>query len=217
MMSYESAEQYVSILKEWIPKEASVAIAIDGTYVNYFPGIHDIQITIGQSVEVGSIAYETAINRCKTEKNIDKKKTGIPYYGIGYPISIKDSDAVVVIILPTTQSIVNKQPLTFLTGKNEDNWCPIPVDKISHIESFEKKTWFYKTDEAYQSIYTLKELIQQLPQQFLRIHRSYIVNIQHILEISRDFSSTIIITLKNGTVLPVSQSYTTAVRNTLGF
>src|SRR5690606_28301000 len=101
--------------------------------------------------------------------------------------------------------------------RSDDCWFPVAVDKISHIESFQKKTWFYKTNESYQTIYTLKDLVDQLPNYFLRIHRSYIVNIQHILEISRDFSSNMMITLKNGTVLPVSQSYSAKVRKTLGF
>ena len=52
---------------------------------------------------------------------------------------------------------------------------------------------------------------------FIRIHRSYIVNISYIKEISRDFSSNIQITLKDGTVLPVSQTYSANVRKKLGF
>ena len=58
----------------------------------------------------------------------------------------------------------------------------LPIEEISHIESLQKKTWFYANDQGYQSIYTLKDLSYQLPNSFLRIHRSYIVNISYIMK-----------------------------------
>ena len=216
-MVYENAEHYVQILKEWIPKEASVAIATEGVYAYYLPGFHDIGIELGKEVQQGDIAKEVAIKKKKVERLINNSNYQVPYYGIGYPIVLAEKEAAVVIILPPTHHDSPKQPLAFLTGKNDNCWCPVPTENIAYIESLQKKTWFYNTDEAYQSIYTLKELEQLLPDYFLRIHRSYIVNIKEITEISRDFSSSILITMKNGTTLPVSQSYTVQVRKTLGF
>lgn len=216
-MIYENAERYIQILKEWIPKEASVAIATGGVYSYYLPGFHDIGIELGNSVQQGDIAKEVSMKKQKVERYIDNANDRAPYYGIGYPIVLEEKEAAVVIILPPTHSNTAKPTLTFLTGKHENRWCPVPIEEIAFIESLQKKTWFYNKDEAYQSIYTLKELEQSLPDQFLRIHRSYIVNIKEITEIARDFSSSILIKLKNGTTLPVSQTYTAQVRKTLGF
>ncbi|AOV07648.1 LytTR family DNA-binding domain-containing protein [Sporosarcina ureilytica] len=216
-MGIEAAVQYVSILKEWLPKEASVAVIANGRYLYYAPGMHDIRIVVGQSVEANNIVHDVVKKKLKVEKYMQGDENCSSYYGIGYPAIVDDKEGVVLVILPPDYHSLYKEPMTFLTGRNEDCWCPIAVDKISHIESLQKKTWFYKNDVAYQSIYTLKDLVEQLPNFFLRIHRSYIVNIQHILEISRDFSSNMLITLKNGTVLPVSQSYSTHIRKTLGF
>lgn len=216
-MVYENMAQYVRILKEWVPKEASVAIAVEGVYAYYLAGIHDIGIELGTAVKSGDIAFEVATSKQKIERSIEQSNYRAPYYGIGYPIQIADLTATVVIILPPAHQASAKETLAFLTGKNEKCWCPVPVEEIAYIESLQKKTLFYQTNETFQSMYTLKELAQLLPNQFLRIHRSYIVNIKEITEISRDFSSTILITLKNGAVLPVSQSYTGIVRKTLGF
>lgn len=216
-MIYENAEHYVQILKEWIPKEASIAVAVEGVYSYYVAGTHDIGIELGKAVQPGDIANEVAMKGRKVERFVENTTYRAPYYGIGYPIVLAEKEAAVVIILPPTHNKSVKQPLSFLTGKNDNCWCPIPTEEIAYIESLQKKTWFYNTDEAYQSIYTLKELVQILPDYFLRIHRSYIVNIKEITEISREFSSNILITLKNGATLPVSQSYTAEVRNTLGF
>ncbi|MGN7479879.1 LytTR family transcriptional regulator DNA-binding domain-containing protein [Solibacillus silvestris] len=51
----------------------------------------------------------------------------------------------------------------------------------------------------------------------MRIHRSYIINIYYIKKISRDFASNFIVQLKEGTELPVSQSYINHLRSVLEF
>lgn len=216
-MVYENAEQYVNILREWLPKEASVAVVVESIYTYYEAGIYDIGIEIGKPTQKGDIAFDVAHKKEKIERYIEHSNYRAPYFGIGYPITLAEKEATVVIILPPAHTVAQKQTLDFLTGKNEKCWCPVPVEEIAYIESLQKKTLFYNTEETYQSIYTLKELVQLLPSHFLRIHRSYIVNIKEITEITRDFSSNILITLKNGATLPVSQSYTGIVRKTLGF
>ncbi len=216
-MIHNNENQYVEILKEWIPKEASVAIAIEGIYTHYVSGIHDIGIEVGKPVQQGDIANEVMIKKKKIEHYIEDSNYRASYYGIGYPIRLEEKEAVIVIILPPFHQSDPTERLVFLTGKYDDSWYPVLVEEISHIESLQKKIWFYKENETYQSIYTLKELTDLLPNHFLRIHRSYIINIKQIIEITRDFSSNIIITLKNGAVLPVSQSYSVPVRKALGF
>lgn len=216
-MMFENTSQYAQVLKDWIPKEASVAIVIEGICAYYVSGIHDIGMEVGKEMQQGDIAEEVMIKKMKVERYIEDSNYRVSYYGIGYPISIEGKEAVIVVILPPFHQSDSMEPLTFLTGKEEDCWCPVLVEDIVYIESLQKKIWFYKNTNAYQSIYTLKELTDLLPKQFLRIHRSYIVNIKKIVEISRDFTSNIVITLTNGTTLPVSQTYSVPVRRTLGF
>ncbi|WP_172370449.1 LytTR family DNA-binding domain-containing protein [Sporosarcina jiandibaonis] len=216
-MTNEGLQQLVSLMKDWIPYDASIVVATDNAYSQYISGAHDIRIQKGQMIEKGSVAETVIEKKCKVEKLVDDSIFGVAYYGIGYPIRIEEKEGALIIILPATHSFTKQQPLTFLTGRNEDLWCPIAIEEVSHIESLQKKTWFYTNNEGYQSIYTLKDLTLQLPTSFIRIHRSYIVNISHIMEISRDFASNIQITLKDGTVLPVSQTYSADVRKKLGF
>ena len=216
-MTNEDIQQLVSVMQDWIPKDASIAIAHDNRYLHYISGVHDIRIKKGQTVEKGSIAESVFKKGCRVEQLMDDSIFGVSYYGIGYPVDVNEEKAALVIILPTTYHFLKKQPLSFLTGRMNDSWCPIPLEQISHIESQQKKTWFYADDEMYSIIYTLKELSFQLPSNFLRIHRSYIVNISSIIDISRGFSSTMQLTLRDGTVLPVSQTYSNQVRTKLGF
>jgi hypothetical protein len=210
-------EQMGFIIGEWIPKEASIAIAVEGRYIFCREGLQPLPIVEGQQVLSGSIAESAAKEGKRIEKLVDASVAGWPYYGIGYPVQVGGKRGVLVVILPADYPLRQKEPLKFLTGKMEESWRPVPVEKISHIESNQKKTWFYAEEEAYCSIHTLKNLRSQLPDCFLPVHRAYIVNIHYIEEISRDLSSNFGLTLKDGSVLPISQNFAADVREKLGF
>lgn len=216
-MEQIALERFISVLMDWVPKDASVAIAVNHHYLYYRSGKHDIRITKGQKIENGSIAEAVYKRKCRVEGLMDEGTFGVPYYGVGYPIFVDDLEAVLIMILPPSYHFLKKEPLTFLTGKDTNDWFPVPLEEISYIESKQKKTWFIANTTEYSSIYTLKELTYTLPSSFLRVHRSFIVNIPYIKRISRDFSSTIVLTLKDGTIIPVSQTYSNDVRLKLGF
>lgn len=213
----EVITQFACLLEDWIPKDASIAIAMGEQYIFYGAGGHRLPLQEGQQIETGSVADQVLTKRCKVDAVIDATLIGIPYYGIGYPIEINEQPAALIIVLPQEYHVLRQKPFRFLTGKTDEEWRPIAVEEISHIESLQKKTWFYAADEHFSTNFTLKELALRLPTTFLRIHRSYIINISFIQRISRDFSSNLIITLKDGTELPVSQSYMSDVRTALGF
>ncbi len=48
-----------------------------------------------------------------------------------------------VVILPPNYHVLRHEPFRYLTGKQEEEWSPIPIEQIAHIESLQKKTWFY--------------------------------------------------------------------------
>ncbi|MFC3884864.1 LytR/AlgR family response regulator transcription factor [Bacillus songklensis] len=212
--------QITTFIEDWVPTEASVAIAGRDQYIDYVSGIHDIRIRPGQSVPSGSITDRVYRRKCRVESLIDESVFGIPYYGIGYPIEDRDRfSGALTVILPPSYSFKKQSPFSFITGKKGEIWSPIPIDQIAYIESNQKKTWFYTADGQYSTIFTLKALEQRLPISFLRIHRSYIVNISFIQQMSRDLSSNLILRLKtpDRTDLMVSQTYVHSVRRTLGF
>ncbi|MGO1057901.1 LytR/AlgR family response regulator transcription factor [Planococcus sp. FY231025] len=216
-MEHNVLEQMGFIIGDWIPKEASIAIAVDGCYIYCKEGIQRLPIVEGQPVLAGSIADHVGKEGKRIEKGVDAAVAGWPYYGIGYPVQIGGMSGVLVVILPADYPLRQKGPLKFLTGKMEEAWRPVPVERISHIESSQKKTWFYAEEETYCSIHTLKNLRSQLPDYFLPVHRAYIVNIHYIEEISRDLASNLGLTLKDGSVLPISQNFAAEVRERLGF
>jgi len=213
----EEFEQFKIILEDWIPKDASIAIALGSTYVYYCPSINHYHLKIYEDIHPKSIAAQVLNNRRKTEVLVDESIFGTPFYAIGYPIMIEQQEAALVIILPSSFVPEKQELYKFLTGKQDEDWTPIPIEQVSHIESLQKRTWFYADNEQYKTNITLKELQRKLPEFFLRIHRSYIINIYFIKCISKDLASNFIIELKNGTELPVSQSYINDLRKILEF
>lgn len=116
------------------------------------------------------------------------------------------------IVYSTNWMVYTMEQLLLLTGQINDYWVPVTVDKIDCIESMEKKTWFYSGNERFRMKFTLKELADRLPANFIRTHRSYIINMRSISRISKDYMNTYQIQLKNGMSVPISQSYLADVR-----
>lgn len=213
--------QFSTFIEDWVPEEASIAIAGGDKYINYIPGKHDIRINQGQPIPSGSITERVYMQKSKVESFVDKSVFGVPYYGVGYPIEDQDTGfcGALTVILPPEYPKKKPEPLSFIVGRLEDIWVPIRVEDIIYIESHQKKTIIYTKDDCFHSKFPLKILEQQLSDSFLRIHRSFIVNIAYIKQFSRDISSNLEVKLKdhNGTKLAISQSYVQSVRNTLGF
>lgn len=213
--------QISKFIEDWVPKDASIAVAGGDRYVSYIPGKHDIQIKQGQPIPRGSISERVFSQKQKVESLVDKSVFGKAYYGIGYPLEdrSKGLNGVVTVILPPDFAIRRAEPLSFLAGRREEIWTPIPVEQILYIESYQKKTILYTENGLYYSKYPLKTLELRLPNSFMRIHRSFIVNISHVEHISRDISSNFQVKLKSfeGKNLLISQTYIQQVREALGF
>ena len=210
-------QQYKIILDDWIPTSSTIVIAVQDTYVFFSSGYDQIKINVGDKVQENSIAQKVLTTRKKTDAMIDHSLFGTPYYGIGYPIEIAQQPAALVIVPPPNFIKAKQEPYQFLTGKQKEDWIPVPIHDINYIESLQKRTWFYVNGEQFKTTTTLKELQTRLPNIFIRIHRSYIINIHYIKKITRDLSSNFIVILKNGTELPISQSYINHLRTVLEF
>ena len=209
--------QYKTILEDWIPAEASIAIAVNNTYIYFSTGHHQFTLKIGSAVPEDSIAFKVLQTGQKTDAIMETTLFETPYYAIGYPILVNGEQGALIVVLPPLFTINKPDTYKFLTGKQVEDWMPIPIDQISHIESLQKRTWFYSQGEQYKTAVTLKELQTRLPNNFIRIHRSCIINIYYIKKISRDLTSNFIVQLNEGTELPVSQSYINNLREVLEF
>lgn len=213
----EELEQFSTILKDWIPSGSTIAIAANNLYVYISPENHPLRIAVGDEVSKDSMAEEVLRTRKKISISLENSIFDKPYYTIGYPIYIDQTEAALIIVLPSTTTPEKRETYKFITGKQNEDWIPIPVEQISHFESLQKRTWLYSNNDHYQTNITLKELQTRLPEYFVRIHRSYILNIYHVKKITKNITSNYVVVLKNNVELPISQSYISDIKRALEF
>ncbi|WAH37727.1 LytR/AlgR family response regulator transcription factor [Alicyclobacillus dauci] len=219
MNDFSLSEQLPEVLRDWLPPSASIAVANHDKYVAYRPGTHDIHIHPGEVVRPGSIAYRVFEEKSRVESEVDSSVFGLSYYGLGYLLRRENGqETALTVILPPQHR--TPRPVSFITGHADGLWRPIAVERITYIESAQKKTWLVTEEGTFSTNHTLQELETRLPTlQFVRIHRSYIVNIAFIEAIRRDAHANLHIAMSEpkGCELPVGQSYVSHVRKVLEF
>lgn len=95
-------------------------------------------------------------------------------------------------------------PEEAMVVKTRDGRNRIPYDSIMYVESREKKICVCTEAREYCFYGTIEQMNEELPEGFIRCHRSYIVN-QSFIE---GFQLTKgILNLGNGIVIPVSRKY----------
>lgn len=85
----------------------------------------------------------------------------------------------------------------------------IPYCDILYFESRERRIYLCTKNQQIPFYNTLEQLMEELPVQFMRCHKGFIVNIHNIEGVT--FSKNMI-ALRGGFTIPLSRSYKTAVR-----
>ncbi|GAB2514333.1 LytR/AlgR family response regulator transcription factor [Spirosoma aerophilum] len=94
----------------------------------------------------------------------------------------------------------------------------IPLSDIAYFEAEDKYVFLSTTDgQKYLTTYTLTTLDEKLPDTFVRISRSVMVNRQKIAEVHRHFDGKFLLAMsdKKGTKLTSGSTYTDTVRQLL--
>ncbi len=93
----------------------------------------------------------------------------------------------------------------------------IPLDELLYLEAADDYVKIHTKDRYYLKHQTMTNFENQLPaQQFIRIHRSYIVNVQHINKVELYEKEQYCVILRNAAKLPVSRSGYGKLKATLG-
>ena len=94
----------------------------------------------------------------------------------------------------------------------------IPVEQILYVESQDDYVMIYSPEGKYLKQQTMKYFEQHLePGKFLRIHRSYIVNIDTIKQLELYEKNTYLAVLTNGAKLKISDSGYKSLKNLMKF
>lgn len=91
-----------------------------------------------------------------------------------------------------------KSTLSFLLTEKDDKQIPLPLNEIVYIFSEGYNVFVQTHGDRLITRHTLQELTERLPpEQFFRSHRSYLVNIFQVKEISPYFNGAYILKMKD--------------------
>jgi DNA-binding LytR/AlgR family response regulator len=117
--------------------------------------------------------------------------------------------------------VKNMQPASEVTSipvKIKDRIILVRLSEVTYFEAKDKYVSIFTTDnKEYVTDVSLKSLEEKLPCNFIRVHRAYIINKNHVLELQKFFQGKLIITLndKNSTKITCSSMYSTQVMGSL--
>lgn len=124
-------------------------------------------------------------------------------YLISKPIQSADFDAALSKALRNLNTRKSKPLAIISKGKI----VALPPSKIAFVESARRKAILHTSDEVIETYAKLSDLAHDLPDMFVQCHKSYLVNMAFVQELSaRSLRLTI------GGTLPVSRQRSSAVR-----
>ncbi|MGG1574277.1 LytTR family transcriptional regulator DNA-binding domain-containing protein [Fictibacillus sp. NRS-1165] len=205
----------LDVISELFSNEASIAVTDADQYIYYQPSKRiNLKIKPGDAIKEGTITHKALISKQKVSQFINRDIFGTPYYGMAVPLMDQgELKGCVTAIFPALTS-----GKTVVTVKSADGWIPISFNDIHYLEAKDRRTYVVSEKHTGSHKDTLNEFDFLLPKDdFVRCHRSFIVNVHHIREIYPDTHSTFLLQMENGEQVPVSQSYASYFRNLLGF
>lgn len=205
----------LNVIGELFSDEISIAVSNREEYIFYRSSKRiDLKIKPGDPIKEGTMAYKALTSKQKVSEFINRDVFGVPYHGVAVPFLTEDGmEGCVTAVYPALSD-----GKSVVTVKTSDGWVPIPFSDVMFLEAKNRKTHVYGSELSGTHKYSLQEFEFILPvDSFIRCHRSFIVNVNHIREIYPDTHSTFLLLMKNGTKISVSQSYSSYFRKLLGF
>jgi len=97
--------------------------------------------------------------------------------------------------------------------QKSDKYFRISASEVLYLEASGDYTIISTGSEQYLSSNGISKLEEKLdPNAFIRIHRSTIINQNHLKEIEKHFNGGLIVKMDNGKTFPVSRSYVKKIR-----
>ncbi|WP_026695883.1 LytTR family DNA-binding domain-containing protein [Peribacillus kribbensis] len=205
----------LDVIGDLFSDEISIAVSNTKEYIYYRPSKRvDLKIKPGDSLKEGTLAHKALSMKQRVSEFISRDIFGVPYHGMAVPFlhdgKVEGCVTAIYPALTDGKSVV--------TVKTNDGWIPLPFSEVVYVEAKEKKTYIYSKEVSGTHKYSLQEFEFILPKDFfIRCHRAFIVNVNHIKAIYPDLHSTFLLSMDNGDRVPVSQSYSSYFRKLLGF
>ncbi|WNH08700.1 LytR/AlgR family response regulator transcription factor [Thalassobellus suaedae] len=109
----------------------------------------------------------------------------------------------------TISETKEKKIITSITVKKGDKVIFVKIEDISYFESTDKYVTLYTNKGSELIKQSLTQLEEKLPNNFLRVHRGYLINTDYVKEFQKYFNNRYVINLLNHkkTVITSGRSY----------
>ena len=108
---------------------------------------------------------------------------------------------------PRTARIVGKKPLQRIAFRDGASIEVVPVQRIDYVEAQDDYVHVFARGAKHVKQQTLGELEQMLdPARFVRVHRSYIVNLESLDRVEPYAKDSRVAVMKDGTRVPISRT-----------
>ena len=114
-------------------------------------------------------------------------------------------------------SRIEKEPLSVLTGMQNEKYALIKPEEIFRIYADHKKVWVQTKQGLFQirkTLYQIEELLDE--KQFVRISYSEIISLSKIVNFGLSFNGTICVNCIDGSKSYVSRQYVPKIKKILG-
>jgi two-component system LytT family response regulator len=125
------------------------------------------------------------------------------------------SSANMLAVLKDFYSQKEEKKMTSITVKKGERLVFIKLEEVTYFEADEKYVTLYTDKEHHLTEQSLAQLELKLPDNFLRVHRSIIINRNHVEEVQKYFNSRFVITLNNNkkTNITTGRSYSALIKS----
>ena len=98
------------------------------------------------------------------------------------------------------------QPLEHILVRNGSTLTPVNLSTVTNIEAQDDYVLLHGSDRGHLAGIRMRELERRLPNPpFVRVHRSHIVNLDHVRRITSGIDGRLSVEMSNGQCLPVSR------------
>ena len=115
--------------------------------------------------------------------------------------------------LKTAVDAAKGAPLTRLFVRMGERILPVVIADVVHAEASGDATTLYTADRTYVCGMGLGDLEARLPDGFARVHRSHVIALDAIEQITSDGSGGYVASLRGGREVRISRTYAPAIRD----
>ncbi|REH01856.1 LytR/AlgR family response regulator transcription factor [Flavobacterium aquicola] len=162
-----------------------------------------------EAFETNSIDYLVKpVKLERIEKTVQKLKT----------FHVKNASDEILKVLKDITNRKEEKKMTSITVKKNDKLIFIKLEDVSYFEADTNYTAIHSQSGTFLSTESISSLEKKLPDNFLRIHRSTIINKDYVKEAQKYFNSRYIITLNDvkNTSITSGRSYSENIKEYFG-